>query len=143
VTSAQLITSQEPNAQTYLEVLPGSGIATVAEAQFITTESGARVVNTSGEEAVVALGTGNSTLIGGAGNSAVIGGSGDDVYGFLNGHGGGQQDIYGFSGNDQLAFGGYTGNPIATEGVGSAGDLIQLSDGTIINLVGVNHTLFT
>jgi hypothetical protein len=26
---------------------------------------------------------------------------------------------------------------------GSTGDLIQLTDGTIINLVGVNHTVFS
>jgi hypothetical protein len=31
--------------------------------------------------------------------------------------------------NDQLAFGGYTGDPIRTEAVGSTGDLIQLTDG--------------
>jgi hypothetical protein len=69
--------------------------------------------------------------------------SGDDAYGFLNGHTKGQQDINNFSGNDQLAFGGYTGDPIRTEAAGSTGDLIQLTDGTIITLVGVNHMVFT
>jgi hypothetical protein len=33
-----------------------------------------------------------------------------------------------------------SGKPIATEGVGSTGDLIQLADGTILNLVGSNLT---
>jgi hypothetical protein len=38
-------------------------------------------------------------------------------------------------------FGGCTRTTIATEAVGSTGDLIQLTDGTIINLVGMNHTV--
>jgi hypothetical protein len=37
----------------------------------------------------------------------------------------------------------HTGNTIAREAVGSIGDLIQFADGTIINLVGVSHTVFT
>jgi hypothetical protein len=126
-----------------LLVLPESGAVTVAGAQFITTDTGAKLVDTSSGDPVVALGAGNSTLIGGGGNSTVVCDGGNDVYGFLNGHAGGQQDIYNFNSTDQLAFGGYTGDPIMTEAVGSTGDLIQLTDGTIINLVGVNHTVFS
>jgi hypothetical protein len=121
----------------------GSDTSAVTGAQFITTEAGAKLIDTSGNKAVIAVGAGNSTLIGGAGNSGVIGGAGDDLFAFLNGHAGGHEDIYNFNGNDQLAFGGYTSNPIATEAVGATGDLIQLTDGTIINLVGVNHTVFS
>jgi hypothetical protein len=44
-------------------------------------------------------------------------------------------------GRDALTIGGCTRNTIATEAVGSTGDLIQLTDGTIINLVGMNHTV--
>ena len=143
VTTANPAAPQQPSALNYLEVLPGSGTTNVAGAQFVSTDTGATLVNTSGEDAVVALGAGNSTLIGGAGNSAVICEGGNDIYGFLNGHAGGQEDIYNFNGSDKLAFGGYTSNPIATEAVGATGDLIQLTDGTIINLVGVNHTVFS
>jgi hypothetical protein len=58
----------------------------------------------------------------------------------LTGHTEGRQDIYNFNGR---LSGGYTGDPIRPEAVGSTGDLIQLTDGTIINLVSVNHTVFT
>jgi hypothetical protein len=143
-TTAQPATSVgNDGVQDYVMVLPESGAVTVAGAQFITTDTGAKLVDTSSGDPVIAVGMGNSTLIGGGGNSNVVAEGGNDIYGFLNGHAGGQEDIYNFNSSDQLAFGGYTGDPIRTETVGATGDLIQLTDGTIINLVGVNHTVFS
>jgi Tautomerase enzyme len=40
-----------------------------------------------------------------------------------------------------VAFFGYAGNPIRTEAVGPTCDLLQLTDGMITNLVGVDHAV--
>jgi hypothetical protein len=84
----------------------------------------------------------HNTLIGGASDSAVIGEAGDVVYGFLNGHAGGQQEIYGFNANDQLAFGAM--RAMRSRRKGWLDRRHHPAHGRpIINLVSVNHTVST
>lgn len=94
---------------------------------------------------IATLSNGADSVIGGGGASTITAGSGNDVFGFVNGHAGGSEVIIGFSSNDTLAFGGYgyslTNAP--TETVTSGSDVITLSDGTTITLVGVDHKLFS
>lgn len=94
---------------------------------------------------VATLGSGADSVIGGSGASTITAGSGNDVFGFVNGHAGGSEVIVGFTSNDTLAFGGYgyslTNAP--TETVTGGSDVITLTDGTTITLVGVDHKLFS
>lgn len=129
-------------------------LANGADANEIVAGSGATTVNGlygSGPEAVfggsgptsVALGSGADSVIAGSGVSHVSGGAGPDVYGFVDGHAGGSEVITGLKANDVLAFGGYDGNPISSEGVLAGSDLITLSDGTVILLAGIDHKIFS
>jgi hypothetical protein len=78
-----------------------------------------------------------------------VGGAGPDTYAFLSGHAGGTATILGLGDGDTIAFGGYENakgaatNPIQTETVVDGSDQIKLTDGTTINLTGVDRTLFT
>ncbi|GAB0116933.1 hypothetical protein Acid7E03_10050 [Acidisoma sp. 7E03] len=91
---------------------------------------------------VATLGSGADSVIGGGGASTITAGSGNDVFGFVNGHAGGSEVIIGFNSKDTLAFGGYSGN-FLTESVSGGSDVIKLSDGTTITLVGIDHKLFS
>jgi hypothetical protein len=51
--------------------------------------------------------------------------------------------ISGLTSADTIVFGGYGGDPIVTEGTLSGGDLITLSDGTLILLQGIDHKVFS
>jgi hypothetical protein len=94
---------------------------------------------------IATLGSGADSVIGGSGASTITAGSGSDVFGFVNGHAGGSEVIIGFNSNDTLAFGGYgyslTNAP--SENVSGGSDVITLTDGTTITLVGVDHKLFS
>jgi serralysin len=92
--------------------------------------------------AIMALNGATDTVVGGTGNSTVLGGAGHDVFGFLDGHAGGHEAIEGLTANDVLVFGGYTSYPIASEQVLEGSDLITLTDGTQITLVGFDHKVF-
>jgi len=120
-------------------MVAGSGATTVNG----TTGSGPEIVFAGPGPALVALGSGAGTLIGGAGVAHVTGGSGADVYGFIKGHAGGSDVITGLQDNDAIVFGGYGGSPITSEGVLAGSDLITLSDGTVILLQGIDHTVFS
>jgi hypothetical protein len=72
------------------------------------------------------------------------GGNGDgDVYGFINGYAGGDVIIADLKPNDTLVFGGYAGDPIASENVVKGGDLIVLTDNTKILIQNVDHRIFS
>jgi hypothetical protein len=75
----------------------------------------------------------------------ITAGSGADVFGFVLGHAGGAESILGFNGKDTLAFSsgyGYSLTNAPSETVGSLGDVITLSDGTTITLVGYEAKVF-
>lgn len=91
--------------------------------------------------ALIALNNAADTVIGGSGSATVIGGSGGDVYGFVNGYAGGSIVIEGFNASDNIAFGNYSGNPIASETVANGSDVMTLTDGTTITFVGIDHKL--
>jgi hypothetical protein len=93
---------------------------------------------------VAILGSGADSVLGGSGASTISAGSGNDVFAFIKGHAGGSELIIGFTASDNLAFAGYgyTGSELPTEAVGSLGDVISLSDGTTITLVGIDHKIF-
>jgi serralysin len=118
-----------------------------------TTGTGNELVSTNplgnSGSALIGLNAAADTVVGGSGNSTIVGGAGPDTYAFLSGHAGGTATILGLADGDIIAFGGYenaeggTANPIQTETVVDGSDQIKLTDGTTINLTGVNHTLFT
>lgn len=88
--------------------------------------------------------TGADSVIGGGGSSTITGGGGDDVFGFVNGYAGGNETILDFTSKDTFAFGGYNysmTNPPPETVVGGS-DVITLSDGTTITLVGIDHKVF-
>ena len=93
---------------------------------------------------VAFLGGGPDTVLGGGGQSTIKAGSGHDAFIFVNGHAGGSETILGFSASDNFGFAGYgySGTNLPTETVGALGDVISLSDGTRITLVGFDHKLF-
>jgi hypothetical protein len=93
---------------------------------------------------VAFLGSGADSVLGGGGASTIEGGSGNDVFAFINGHAGGSEVIYNFTAIDNFAFAGYgySATNLPTEAVGTLGDVITLSDGTTITLVGIDHKIF-
>jgi serralysin len=111
------------------------------------TGSGPELIFTSavGKDAtaLIALNNAADTVVGGSGNSTVIGGGGPDLYGFIAGHAGGSETIFGLKADDAILFGGYGKTPIASESVSNGSDAIKLSDGTTITLVGIDHKLFS
>ena len=50
--------------------------------------------------------------------------------------------IAGLTASDSIAFGGYSGDTLTSEGVLAGADLITLSDGTVILLQGIDHKVF-
>ena len=91
---------------------------------------------------------GADTVVGGGGASTITGGGGNDVFAFVNGHAGGSEVINNFTASDTFAFGGYgySASNVPTESYDVAGatgsDVITLTDGTTITLVGVDHKVF-
>jgi len=124
------------------EVFGGSGL-TVFHG---TTGTGPQLVSTNpagNSGALVAqLNGANDTVVGGSGEATIIGGSGKDTYSFLSGHAGGSEVISNFKPGDQLLFGGYGPNPLASEVVTGGSDHITLTDGTKIELLGLDHKVF-
>lgn len=121
------------------ELVAGSGATTING----TSGTGPEAIFTGSGAAIIAMGSGADSLIGGSGVSSVIGGATPDIYGFIDGHAGGSEIILGLKATDTLAFGGYAGNPIASEGVIAGSDLIRLSDGTLLLLQGIDHKIFS
>jgi Ca2+-binding RTX toxin-like protein len=120
-------------------MVAGSGATTVNG----TTGTGPEQIFAGSGPDRIALGSGADTMIGGTGAAHVTGGTGSDVYGFIDGHAGGQDVISGLKATDTIVFGGYGGDPIVAEGVLGGGDLITLSDGTLILLQGIDHKVFS
>jgi Ca2+-binding RTX toxin-like protein len=115
------------------------------------TGTGSELMKTSTGNALIGLNGSADTVIGGSGNSTVLGGgAGKDVYAFLDGQAGGHETIVSFEvGKDALVFGpGYGANPVASEtiekvaGYGTS-DVLKLTDGTTITLIGVMHKIET
>jgi Ca2+-binding RTX toxin-like protein len=104
-----------------------------------TTGSGQELIlaPTSGV-AIVALNNNSDTVVAGGGNTTVVGGSGPDLYGFLPGLGG-SEAIFGFKATDRIQL----TAPISSETVADGSDMIEVSDGTRITLVGFAHKLFS
>ncbi|MBW4023180.1 MAG: hypothetical protein HIU92_08555 [Proteobacteria bacterium] len=119
-------------------LIAGSGATTIDGA----TGSGPELLFTGHGSALVALNSAADTLVGGSGASSILGGSAPDVYGFINGHAGGSEVIFGLKPTDILAFGGYGASPITSEGVLGGSDLLTLSDGTTILLQSIDHKVF-
>jgi Ca2+-binding RTX toxin-like protein len=90
-------------------------------------------------KADLVLGNGNDTIDLGPGATTIGAGTGDDVFQFINGHGGGTDVIHGWSANDQLDFQGFGGNPIASDVSSGGSTVLTLTDNTVITLVGVAH----
>jgi Ca2+-binding RTX toxin-like protein len=88
--------------------------------------------------AVIALNNNSDTVVGGGGNTTVVGGSGADLYGFLPGLSG-TEAILGFKSTDRIQL----AAPISSETVVNGSDLIEVSDGTQITLVGFDHKLLS
>ena len=126
------------NGAAPVELIAGSGANTI----FGGTGSGVETVVTGSGATFAGLNGAADTVLGGSGVSSVVGGSGRDIFGFINSHAGGSIVIAGLTPNDSLAFGGYGGDPITSEGVAGGSDLITLSDGTVILLQGVDHKVF-
>jgi Ca2+-binding RTX toxin-like protein len=92
------------------------------------------------------LGSGADTAVGGGGTSVIQAGSGADVFGFVNGAAGGAETILGFNATlDTIVYDnyGYSLGHAPPEHIGSLGDVITLSDGTSITLVGVFSKLYS
>jgi hypothetical protein len=121
-----------------VELIGGAGANTI----YGTTGSGAETVVTGSGVTFASLDNAAASVVGGSGASSVVGGSGPDVFGFINGHAGGSMVIAGLTASDSIAFGGYSGDAITSEGVLAGSDLITLSDGTVILLQGIDHTVF-
>jgi Ca2+-binding RTX toxin-like protein len=121
------------------EIVAGSGATSVNG----TYGSGPEQIFAGSGADFVALGAGADTMIAGSGVASVSGGAGPDVYGFIDGHAGGSEIISGLKPTDILAFGGYNGDPITSEGVFAGSDLITLKDGTVILVLGVDHKIFS
>jgi Ca2+-binding RTX toxin-like protein len=121
-------------------MMAGTGV-TLANGQ---AGSGAELGITGAGYDILALNNANDTVVGGSGTSVILGGLGQDIYGFLNGHAGVNETIYNLNASDRLlSFGGYGGSPKSSEEVGASGDVLHLTDGTVITLAGIGHTGFT
>ena len=87
----------------------------------------------------VALNNNADTVLSGAGQMNVLGGQGPDLYGIFQGDGS-ITNIYGFKAIDQVAF---VGETVAKEQVVHGSDQIIGSGGDTVNLIGVDHTVYS
>jgi Ca2+-binding RTX toxin-like protein len=114
------------------------------------TGAGVELMKTGPGDAFIGLNGNADTVIGGSGASTVLGGTGHDIYAFVDGQGGGTEVIASFKvGKDALVFSpGYGNKAVASEtiekvaGYGTS-DVIKLTDGTTITLIGVSHKFET
>ena len=119
-------------------LIGGAGASSI----YGITGTGTETVFTGSGSTLAGLDGASDTVIGGSGVSSVVGGSGQDIFGFIDGHAGGSMVIAGLTASDSIVFGGYAGDPITSEAVLDGSDLVTLSDGTIILLQDINHTVF-
>jgi Ca2+-binding RTX toxin-like protein len=87
----------------------------------------------------VALNNNADTVLSGAGVTNILGGQGPDLFGIFNGDGA-TTNIYGFKSIDQIAF---VNVGISKEQVVNGSDVITTNGGDTVNLIGVDHKLFT
>ncbi|WP_158806420.1 MULTISPECIES: hypothetical protein [unclassified Acidisoma] len=128
----------------------GSGASPAISILVGVTGTGPELMKTGSGNALIGLNAAADTVIGGSGASTVLGGIGDDVYAFVKNQTEGTEVILGFKvGKDALVFSpGYGDKPVASEtiekvaGYGTS-DVIQLTDGTTITLIGVSHKIET
>lgn len=104
--------------------------------------NGSDSYNAGAGGALIVEGPGNSQIHLGGGNLTAFEGAGVDTYSITKGTGGGA-DIIGFKAGDQIVLtGGFTAadasNAASTATKGSFGTTLNLSDGTKINLFGIN-----
>jgi Ca2+-binding RTX toxin-like protein len=112
------------------------------------TGTGSELMKTGSGNALIGLNANSDTVIGGSGASTIMGGAGKDVYSFVKGQAGGTEIIGNFKvGKDSLIFSPeYGTHAVASEAVETVAgwgrsDVIQLTDGTTITLVGVTHKI--
>ena len=124
-------------------LVAGAGSETIsgaADARGITAFAGNnQSVNGALVQAntVVFGGAGNDTLYAGTGNATLVSGGGTDTFGFINGFGGGNDSISGFTAADTLKLTGYSAAAaLASATVSGGNTLITLSDNTRITLTG-------
>lgn len=127
-----------------LAVAGSSGITGIDLSQSSAPETIATNPLGNSGQLVAILGAGADSVIGGSGAATITAGSGHDAFLFVKGHAGGSEVIIGFNASDNFGFAGYGygGNNLPAEQIGSAGDVITLSDGTTITLAGFYHKLF-
>ena len=89
-----------------------------------TTGTGTEEIYAESGSAFISLNGASDTVIGGTRAATVLGGSGHDVYGFIDGQGGGTDLILGFKASDTIVFDGFGSNPIALETVVDGSDVI-------------------
>jgi hypothetical protein len=87
----------------------------------------------------VALNNNADTVLSGAGVTNILGGQGPDLFGIFNGDGA-TTNIYGFKSIDQIAF---VNDGISKEQVVNGSDVIRTNSGDTVNLIGVDHKIFT
>ncbi len=86
---------------------------------------------------------GAETFIAGHGSSTVIGGTGSDLYGFINGFGGGSETVFGFNAakGDHISLQGYGANAVqaalGSATVAGGSTTLTLSDHTSVTFIGV------
>lgn len=118
--------------------LGGSDAITVAGGSGEST-----MLGVTGETAAALLTAGNASgagFFGSAGTPHVPGGTGSNLFIFIDSHAGAGASPADIMGAGTLPSGGEPVLPAS--GLGSGGDLITLSDGTVIQIQGINHSLF-
>jgi Ca2+-binding RTX toxin-like protein len=87
-------------------------------------------------------GAGTDFLIAGAGGgTTMMGGSGVSAFEFIKGAAGGADLIQNWTGTDQVFLVGYAGASPFTQAVGAGGDVMTLSDGTVVTFQNFFHTI--
>ncbi|MCB8880003.1 hypothetical protein ACELLULO517_07140 [Acidisoma cellulosilytica] len=136
-------------AQTLLEggsgathIHGGTGATTVTASVGASTLTGDAIhglmlAQGDGTDAIlVSAGAGTVLAAGGAG----IDGAGSHVYDFVDGHTGVGDILGSLTALESLTFG---SGPIASDGASLGSDLITLSDGTVIQLAGIDRNIFS
>jgi hypothetical protein len=144
----------------------GSGSLSVTASGALRLVGGSGPVSVTAGAAGVSIsaGAGNITLTGGLGNDSFTGGTGSSLLWLGNGadsvtlgagsetiHAGvndiftavagtaGSDTIFGFSGNDQLDFTGFSGNPVAGGSLYGGNAILTLTDGAVITLMNMTQ----